>query len=337
MSTDEVSARQGRGRRAALVTGASRGLGLLIARELLGRGCDVLICGRDREDLSAALALLRDGVTEPDRVAALACDVTSPDAAIRLLDEVHDRFGGLDILVNNAGTIQVGPVDTMDEQAFHDAVETLCFAPLRLTLAALPDLRAARGRLVNITSIGGRVAVPHLLPYSVGKFAATGLSQGLRAELAEQGVSVTTVLPGLMRTGSHQAARFRGDTRREYAWFAAAASLPGLSMSAERAARSIIDAAAGRRPELVLTLAAKAFVRLHGLAPATAVRALSQVDRLLPAVPDPGHSPLEQPGVEARLQFGTGFMDRLTVLGDRAAARLNQTPPFRPAGGDRGA
>jgi short-subunit dehydrogenase len=322
--------------RTALVTGASRGLGLLIARELVGRGCRVLICGRDPERLSAALALLRDGATEPVQVDAVACDVTDPDAADRLLAAAHERFGRLDMVVNNAGTIQVGPVDVMDEQAFRDAVESLCLAPLRLTLAALPDLRAARGRLVNIASIGGRVAVPHLLPYTVGKFAATGLSQGLRAELAEQGVSVTTVVPGLMRTGSHQAALFRGDSRREYAWFAAAASLPGVSMSAERAARAIVDAAEARRTELVLTPAAKALVRLHGLAPATTVRALSAAARLLPDAPRPRQTPLEQPGVEARLQFGTGLMDRITTLGDRAALRLNQVPPFRGADGERG-
>lgn len=337
MLDEDLSTPVGLDGRAALVTGATRGLGLLIARELLGRGCRVLICGRDPEHLSSALALLRDGTAEADRVSAVRCDVTQADAPDRLLGTVRQRFGRLDLLVNNAGTIQVGPVQVMDEQAFRDAVECLCFAPLRLTLAALPDLRASRGRLVNVTSIGGRVAVPHLLPYTVGKFAAAGLSQGLRAELAEQGVSVTTVVPGLMRTGSHQAARFRGDSRREYAWFAASASLPGLSMSAERAARAIVDATEARRPELVLTPAAKALVRLHGLAPATAVRVLSRAARLLPDAPEPEQLPMEQPGVEARLQFGTGLMDRITALGDRAAVRLNQTPPFHGPNGERGA
>ncbi|WP_236652257.1 SDR family NAD(P)-dependent oxidoreductase [Streptacidiphilus neutrinimicus] len=321
----------------ALVTGGSRGLGLLIARELLARGCRVLVCGRDQDNLSAARALLRAGTRDPDHVEALTCDVTEPGAAERLLGAVHERFGRLDVLVNNAGTIQVGPVEAMDEQAFRDAVETLCFAPLRLTLAALPDLREARGRLVNITSIGGQVAAPHLLPYTVGKFAATGLSQGLRAELAAQGVSVTTVVPGLMRTGSHQAALFRGDSRREYAWFATAACLPGLSMSAERAARAIVDAAQARRPQLVLTPAAKAMVKFHALAPATAQRALSLTARLLPDAADPEQLPPEQPGAEARLQFGTGLVDRLTALGDRAAVRLNQVPPFRSTHEERGA
>jgi hypothetical protein len=140
-----------------------------------------------------------------------------------------------------------------------------------------------------------------------------------------------------MRTGPHQAARFRGDSRREYAWFAASASLPVLSMSAERAARAIVDAAERRRPELVLTPAAKALVRLHGLAPATAVRVLSWAARLLPDAPEPEQLPVEQPGVEARLQFGTGLMDRITALGDRAALRFNQTPPFQGTDGERGA
>ncbi|MEX2984184.1 SDR family NAD(P)-dependent oxidoreductase [Streptomyces sp. C36] len=308
--------------RAALVTGSSRGLGLLIARELARRGCSVLLCARDEEELASAAEMLR-GEAAP--VTYLACDVTDKHAPQRLVAAAHEAFGGLDILVNNAGVIQVGPLSAMTEADFRDAMETMYFAPLRLVLAAAPALRErGDGRIVNISSIGGRVAAPHLLPYVGAKFAAAGLSEGLRAELAAEGISVTTVLPGLMRTGSHTAARFSGRPSREYAWFAVAAGLPGLSMDAERAARAVVRAAEHRRPELVLTPVAKAAVRLHGVAPATTTRALTLGARLLPAA---GEAPRRNvPGRVAARGAHSTALHRLTRLNDRAARRFNQQP-----------
>nr|WP_275666364.1 SDR family NAD(P)-dependent oxidoreductase [Streptomyces cinnamoneus] len=199
------------------------------------------------------------------------------------MEATEAAFGSLDVLVNNAGEIQVGPLSAMAEADFRSAMETMYFAPLRLVMAALPAMRArGEGRIVTISSLGGRVAAPHLLPYAGAKFAAAGLSEGLRAELAADGISVTTVLPGLMRTGSHTAARFSGQPGREYAWFAAAAGLPVLSMDAERAARAVVTAAERRRPEAVLSPVAKAAVRFHGVAPATTARLLALGARLLP-------------------------------------------------------
>ena len=193
-------------------------------------------------------------------------------------------LGLLDVLVNNAGIIQVGPLDALREEDFRQAMETMYFAPLRLTLAALPGLRASEaGTAVTLSSVGGRIPAPRLLPYIAAEFAAAGFSQGLRAELAGTGVSVTTVLPGLVRTGSHTAARFHGRPGAEYGWFATAASMPVLSMDAERAARAIVRTAERGRPELVLTPAAKLGVRLQGVVPATTARLLGLVARTLPA------------------------------------------------------
>ncbi|GAA4982619.1 SDR family NAD(P)-dependent oxidoreductase [Kitasatospora paranensis] len=307
--------------RIALVTGASRGLGLLIARRLTERGCRVLLCARDPAELTAAEHRLR--ATGAD-VTSLACDITDDTAPHDLLDAVHALLGPLDILVNNAGIIQVGPLDTLHEEDFRRAMETMFFAPLRLTLAALPDLRASTaGTLVNISSIGGRLSPPHLLPYASAKFAVAGLSQGLRAELADAEVGVTTVFPGLMRTGSHTAARFHGRPGAEYGWFATAASMPLLSMDAERAARAIVRAAEHRRPELVLTTPAKLAVRLHGLAPATTTRLLGLAARILP---DAGSHPHRDiPGSEAARE--SGLPAAVTVLGDRAGRRFGEPRP----------
>lgn len=300
----------------ALVTGGSRGLGLLIARELAGRGARVAVCARDEAELTQAGHIIRRDTGR--EVASFVCDIGVPDQVDRLVELVTDQLGTVDILVNNAGVVTVAPVEGMAPEQFEASMNVMFTGPMRLTLALLPAMRAQDdGRIVNVTSIGGRIATPHLLPYACAKFAAVGFSEGLRAELQNTGVSVTTVVPGLMRTGSHRAARFGGRSEREYAWFSAAASMPLLSMNAERAARAIVRAAAQRRPEIVLTPAAKAAVRLHGVAPATTVRLLALAARALPEA-DPAGG--EVTGAAA----ASTWTARVTALGDRAARRWNQ-------------
>src|SRR3989440_98200 len=151
----------------------------------------------------------------------------------------------------------VAPLAAMTLDDFPAAHAVMFWGTLSPTLAALPHLlKRGHGRIINITSIGGKISAPHLLPYNCAKFAAVGLSEGLRAELTGTGVTVTTVVPGLMRTGSHLRAYFKGERRKEFAWFAVAASLPGLSMDAERAAARIVAAGVAGRVELILTPAA---------------------------------------------------------------------------------
>ncbi|MER6301698.1 SDR family oxidoreductase [Kitasatospora sp. NPDC001539] len=308
--------------RTALVTGSSRGLGLLIAGELADRGCSVMICGRDELALERALRQLRG---RPGEVAATTCDLMDAEAPARLLAAVRERFGAdVDLLVNNAGVIQVGPVSAMQEQDFRRAHELMAMAPLRMVQAVLPSMRArGAGSIVMISSIGGRIPAPHLLPYVAAKFALTGLSEGLCAELGQYGIRVTTVLPGLMRTGSQTAAEFAGQAGREYAWFATAASLPLVSMDARRAARRIVRAAESGRRELVLTPLAKAAVLAHGVAPATTNRLLGLTARLLPGA---GSAP--EHGVPGSLAASRhprgGPVHRLTTLGRRASRAHNE-------------
>ncbi|MEE1787042.1 SDR family NAD(P)-dependent oxidoreductase [Streptomyces sp. SP17BM10] len=308
--------------RTALVTGSSRGLGLLIAGALADRGCRVMLCGRDELALERAVRRLAG---RPGAIAATACDLMEAQAPLRLVRAVRERFGAdVDLLVNNAGLIQVGPVSAMQEQDFRRAHELMTMAPLRLVQAVLPSMRArGAGSIVMIGSVGGRIPAPHLLPYVTAKFALTGLSEGLAAELSPYGIRVTTVLPGLMRTGSHTAAEFAGQAAREYAWFATAASLPLVSMDAERAARRIVRAIEAGRRELVLTPLAKAGVLAHGVAPATTGRLLSLTARLLPpagGAPEHGVS-----GARAAARHRpAGPVHRLTVLGRRAGRANNQ-------------
>jgi NAD(P)-dependent dehydrogenase (short-subunit alcohol dehydrogenase family) len=303
----------------ALVTGASRGLGLLIAREQAARGYRVAICARDADELADAES---DLAARGAEVFAVRCDVADREQVGQMVRSVIDRFGGLDVLVNNAGIIEVAPLAAMTLDDFTDAHAVMFWGTLYPTLAALPHLlERGHGRIVNITSIGGKISVPHLLPYSCAKFATVGFSEGLRAELAGTGVTVTTVVPGLMRTGSHLRAYFKGERRKEFAWFAVAASLPGLSMDAERAAARIVAAGLAGRVELILTPAAKLGVRIHGLFPGATVRALGAVNRMLPKSAGPGEPAT---GLVASAELDSTLVRAATVLGRSAAKRFHQ-------------
>jgi NAD(P)-dependent dehydrogenase (short-subunit alcohol dehydrogenase family) len=309
----------------AIVTGASRGLGLLLARELARQGCPLVICARDSAELDRAAAQLREAGAE---VTAVACDVTGGATPSRLVQTALERHGRLDIVLSNAGIIQVGPVQQASPEHFETALDTMALAPARLALEALPVMRGqCHGRIVTIASIGGKLSVPHLLPYSTAKFAAVGFSEGLRAELGRGPVTVTTVVPGLMRTGSHLQARFTGQADEEFTWFALGASLPLISMDAERAARQIIAAVRRRQPEVILTPAGQVVSRVAGLAPGLTSEILHLVQRLMlpgPAEADPAAEGEGTPGQDLDPAFSRKVFDRLTVLGRTAASRFNE-------------
>ena len=323
----------------ALITGASRGLGFLLAREFGREGCRLAICARDADGLARAREALEASGAE---VLAVPCDVADQAQVEHLVAETTRRLGGVDVLVNNAGIIQVGPVQRMTRQDFEDALAAMFWGVVYPTLAVLPQMRQRRrGRIVNITSIGGKVNVPHLVPYGCAKFAAVGFSEGLRAELARDGIQVTTIAPGLMRTGSHLNAWFKGGDAREFALFAPLASLPLVSMDAERAARQIVRAAKRGEAERVLSQPATLLARFHGLFPGTTADLLGLVGRALPAAepaaPGQPAAPADQRGdergmdVQARLR--SGLLEAITAWGRSAARRFNQYPGLPPRAG----
>jgi NAD(P)-dependent dehydrogenase (short-subunit alcohol dehydrogenase family) len=302
---------------AALITGGSRGFGLLLAREYLRRGARVAICARDARELAAATReLARDGAP----VLAVPCDVRDAGSVRELVEASVQHFGRLDTVVHNAGVIQVGPSAHMTLADYQDALEVHLFGALHLVAAALPRMLAQRsGRIVNVASIAGLVPFPHLLPYAASKAALVGWSEGLRTELAGTGIRVTTVCPALMRTGSPRHALFKGRHREEYAWFSIADSLPGLSIGAARAARRVVRAAERGAARVVVPAPARLAVALHGAAPGLTLGTLGRVARRLP---DPG-------GVGARSVLGSDSESAwspsfLTALNERAAARNNE-------------
>jgi NAD(P)-dependent dehydrogenase (short-subunit alcohol dehydrogenase family) len=303
--------------RTVLVTGGSRGLGLRIACEYLGRGARVAICARDAEELERAKALL-DGDGRP--ILAVPCDVSDPEQVAELAAMVGQHFGWLDTLVNNAGVIQVGPAQHMTPADYAAAWRTHLLGPLHVTHAVLGGMRErGAGRIVNVCSIAGLLPVPHMLPYTSSKFALAGWSDGLRAELAASGISVTTVYPGLLRTGSPRHAEFKGRHRAEYAWFSIGDSLPLLSMDAGRAARRVVAAAEGCRARLVMPAAARVPVALYGIWPELLQGVLGAVDRLLPAPGGVGAA--TRKGSESTSAWSPSW---LTTQGERAAAENNE-------------
>lgn len=305
----------------AVITGASRGLGLELARELGRRGARLVICARDDAELGRAADDLRAGGAE---VTAVTCDITDDTAPQLLIDTATRAYGRVDILVNNAGIIQVTPLPNAQPEDFEAAMRTMALAPARLTLAVLPLMRRqGHGRVVNVTSVGGKVSVPHLLPYCMAKFAAVAFSEGLRAELGAGPVTVTTAVPGLMRTGSHLQALFRGQREKEFTWFSLGAALPPVSMDASRAATRIVSAMCARKPEVILTPMAQVVSRGAGVFPGATVRMLHAFGAALPRPADQANDTAA--GGELRPAMPSVLFDRVTALARAAARRLNET------------
>ena len=254
----------------------------MLARQLASEGARITLIARDENELRRAADDIHN--RQPDaEVLIVPADVGEREDVERAIALVIGHYGTIDVLINNAGIIQVGPLDHMKLSDYDDAMRTHFWGPLYCVLAALPYMRhQGGGRIVNISSVGGRIAVPHLVPYSASKFALTGLSDGLRAELARDRIVVTTVCPGLMRIGSPLNAAFKGQHSQEYSWFAIASSLPVMTISAERAARQILEACRRGDAELVITLQAKLAILARTIAPGLFSSATSLVNRVLP-------------------------------------------------------
>ena len=175
-----------------LVTGSLRGLGLVMAREFAAAHANVVICARDSEELDRARMELREFGVE---VLGVMCDLTKRNQVEGMIEGVTRHFGRIDILVNNADTIAVGPMETMTLRDYEESMALHFWAPPYATLAVLPQMKRRKaGRIVNIASIGGKIAVPHLLPDSGASLPWSDSPRGC-AELEKDGIYVTTACP----------------------------------------------------------------------------------------------------------------------------------------------
>jgi NAD(P)-dependent dehydrogenase (short-subunit alcohol dehydrogenase family) len=300
-----------------LITGGSRGLGLVLARYVCGGGGNVALIARDPEELARAKT---DLAPRGGKTLTIECDLLDSGQLQSAVRQIIDRFGKIDILINNAGIIEVGPLEHLGPEDFDRAMRLHFWAPLELISQIVPEMRIwGGGRIVNISSIGGKIAVPHMASYSASKFALTGLSDAMRAELARDNIHVTTVAPGMMRTGSHVNAKFKGKHDKEFAWFAASAGAPLLSMNANRAARKILAACRRGQPSLTLTFAARAAILGNALFPNLTGYAMQVVNRFLP----------QSPGTEGNRSRAGSEVRRLipawlTRAADKATARNNE-------------
>ena len=268
-----------------LITGGSRGLGLVIARQICGECGKVALIARDADELARAEAdLARRG----GEVLTISCDLLDRAQVETAVQETINRYGTIDILINNAGIIQVGPLEHMVREDFERAMQLHFWAPFDLIRQVVPEMRRrGGGRIVNISSIGGKIAVPHMAPYTASKFALAGLSDALCAELARENIFVTTVTPGMMRTGSQGHAKFKGDHAGEYTWFAASSALPLASISAEHAARKILAACVRGKPALMMPISARALILANALFPNLFGHVMKIVNACLPSAVGP--------------------------------------------------
>ena len=308
-----------------LITGSSRGLGLAMAEEFARLGARIVLTARDAEELERARhMLLEQSVVSTADAIAIPADLRKQEDVENLVRRTQETWGRVDILVNNAGIITVGPVENQTVEDFRDVMEANFFAGLQCTLAVLPQMIERRGgTIVNIASIGGKVAVPHLLPYTASKFAAVGFSQGLHAELRSKGVHVLTVCPGLMRTGSHLNAFFAGNAAAEYQWFSVGATTPGLAASAGHAARRIVRGVLNRETELFITPQAAIAGRLAQVAPEVTAVGMGLVNRVLPEAgterPRRGAEVRDREPASARV-FGSAPASRYNQVGEAPAS-----------------
>jgi NAD(P)-dependent dehydrogenase (short-subunit alcohol dehydrogenase family) len=300
-----------------LITGGSRGLGLVLARHICSQNGKVALIARDREELARAKA---DLVRHGGKVMTVECDLCDRAQIESAVRQTIDRFGKIDILINNAGIIEVGPLEHMSREDFERALRLHFWAPYELISQVVPEMRLwGGGRIVNISSIGGKVAVPHMACYSASKFALTGFSDAVRAELARDNILVTTVAPGMMRTGSHVNAKFKGRHDAEFAWFSASAGAPLISMGADRAARKILAACRRGQPSLTLTFAARGAIVGNALFPNLTGYAMKIVNRFLPGAAG---------GKASQSRAGSELPRRapewITRLADRATTKNNE-------------
>jgi len=267
-----------------LITGGTRGLGIILARKIAGEGAKVVICGRSEESLQQAS---KDLESKSAPHLAIQCDVADKQQIKDMIRQINETFGTVDVLINNAGIIQVGPMEVMEEEDYQNAMNVHFWGPLHLMNEVLPSMKKKKlGRIVNINSIGGIVSFPHLLPYNASKHALSGLSEGITAELNNLNIKITTVYPGLMRTGSPRNIKVKGQHQKEYAWFKIFDSLPVASINADKAGQKIIDAMKAGDKTLILSVPAKLVNVVHAIAPHCVMKSFWAINRLLPDKPE---------------------------------------------------
>ncbi|MFD8436521.1 3-oxoacyl-ACP reductase FabG [Streptomyces microflavus] len=197
----------GNARPVALISGATSGIGLAVARLLATQGHRVFIGARDAENVAATVKSLREDGLEAD---GTVLDVRSPDSVDTFVRTAVERFGTVDVLVNNAGRSGGGVTADLDDELWNDVMETNLTSVFRLTRAVLNTggmRHKDRGRIINIASTAGKQGVVLGAPYSASKHGVVGFTKALGNELAPTGITVNAVCPGYVETPMAQRVR----------------------------------------------------------------------------------------------------------------------------------
>jgi NAD(P)-dependent dehydrogenase (short-subunit alcohol dehydrogenase family) len=324
-------------RRTVLVTGASTGLGLALARRLLAAGGDDVLVLTAREASLARFA--RAGIEPSDRVALLPLDVTLASQRRAVVAEVEARWGGVDVLVNNAGVMYRAVLEHCSDADQLAQMAVNCLAPLDLCRLVLPRMREKRaGHIINLSSVSGMMAMPTMAAYSASKFALEGATEALYYEVRPWNVRVTLVQPGFIHSDAYQRVTYtaassgaRDDDHAAYhAHYEHMAPFIARLMrwsraSPEKVARTVVRVMNRRRPPLRVagTFDALVFNALRRLLPRALYHAL--LYRALPHVSTWGHDDDALPGPPEPAR-----LPALTDDDERAAAGEERAPP--PAG-----
>ena len=307
-----------------VITGGSRGLGLVLARQLVAEGARVALIARDAAELARARQDLLARGADEDQVLTLTADVREQPSIQAAIQHAHQKLEQIDVLINAAGLISTGPLQHLQVSDYQQQMDTHFWGALYASRAALPAMRQqGYGRIVNIASLAGRMALPHMGAYSASKAALVSLSQNMRAELAAENIRVTVVCPGPMRTGAHVNAVYKGRHREEFAGLTLLSSLPFVSTDARLAARRILDACRKGQALLVFPHLFNSLPLLYQLSPDIASRLLSVVNQLEPApipAPNTGEGDVLKEGWACLSPLAPSI---LTRWGDRATVENN--------------
>ena len=247
--------------RVAVVTGASSGIGEATARELASRGAAVVLVSRAAESLEA---LKRELSASGGRALAIKTDVADETSVGTMVREAVAAFGSLDVLVNNAGLGLSGRVAELRAEDLRYVFEVNTIGPLHCIRAALPHMGRG-GRIINVSSVVGRRSVPKVGGYCATKFALNALSDALRVEIADRGITVTSVYPGTTRTAFRENSRRTKNERRGWR---------PKGVTPEKVAGKIADAAENGPRDVYVTLPDKIYVAAALLLPGLADHAL---------------------------------------------------------------
>jgi short-subunit dehydrogenase len=243
-----------------VITGASRGIGAELARQLAAKGAMLALVARDRPALESVAA---ECVALGARAEVVVADVANEGDCRRMVERTVAAFGRIDTLVNNAGATMWARFEDIDDMSILARIMQVNYmGAVYCTHYALPHLKASRGRLVGVSSLAGRTGVPTRSGYAASKHAMTGFFDTLRIELADSGVTVTMIYPGFVSTGIRENA-----TGPDGKPIAVSPVKEGEVMSVEECARVTLEALETRRREVIMTFRGKMGMFLKLVAP----------------------------------------------------------------------